>query len=188
MLSQYDGCLFMDKEFIAKAIIALTPVVLGGILFSYLSIIFYGLPNASYDVALTHYQAVVSSYAPLLPLINSSVRSLVGPGLYQSWFILMALVTCFILPYIAFYEVTRKHRYPIFFIYGTTIPIAFFITGTYPQAVVCSLSLFAFSLKEKQEHMIFFLAGLAQLFHSFGFLIVMVFFGAKLCFKHFKLG
>lgn len=131
----------MDKEFIAKSVVALAPITIGAVIFCLLNLSFYGYPIASFDVVLTHYEANPITYSPLLPAINSAARWLFGGYLYNFWWILLSIVILFVVPYILLFEITKKHRYGVVFIYGTAIPIIGLIGGALPQAIVLCLIL-----------------------------------------------
>lgn len=154
----------MDKEFIAKSVIALTPITLAAVVFCLLNLSFYGYPIASFDVVLTHYAANPMTYSPLLPTINSVARGLFGGYLYAFWWILLSIVILFVVPYILLFEITKKHRYGVVFIYGTAIPVIGLVGGALPQAIVLCLML----LLVARPKWFWPIMGLAATAHAFG--------------------
>lgn len=131
----------MDKEFIGTGLIFLMPITLCCVLFSLFSIQAYGYPMASYDVVGTHYAADIEVYAPLVPFLNTIAKTVLGASLYPYWFILFTLTVSFYIPYLLLFEITRKHRYGIFFIYATAIALINFLVGLLPQAIIVCLIL-----------------------------------------------
>lgn len=131
----------MDKSFIAQAMCFLMPVVLGCVVFSFLNLNTYGFPNYSYDAMGTHYKAQIQGYSPVLPVINTLARWGLGEALYPFWFICLNLAVFIIIPYILLFEITKKHRYGIVFLYGTAIPVLGYITCLLGQALVVDLML-----------------------------------------------
>jgi hypothetical protein len=131
----------MDKEFMATGLIFLMPITLCCVLFSLFSIQAYGYPMASYDVVGTHYAADIDGYAPLVPAINTAAEIVLGASLYPYWFILFTLTVSFYIPYLLLFEITRKHRYGIYYIYATAIALINFLVGLLPQAVIVCLIL-----------------------------------------------
>ena len=126
----------MNKEFIGKSLVALTPITIGAVIFCLLNLSYWGYPIASFDVVLTHYQANIDSYSPLFPAINAAARAVVGTYLYNFWWILLVITILFVIPYILLFEITKKHRYGVVYLYGTAIPIVGLVTGTIPQYIV----------------------------------------------------
>jgi len=131
----------VDKSFIAQAMCFLMPVVLGCVVFSFLNLNTYGFPNYSYDAMGTHYKAQIQGYSPVLPVINTLARWGLGEALYPFWFICLNLAVFIIIPYILLFEITKKHRYGIVFLYGTAIPVLGYITCLLGQALVVDLML-----------------------------------------------
>lgn len=160
----------MDKEFLAKSVVALAPITLGAVVFCLLSMATYGFPNASYDVMLTHYYPSLDDYSPLLPATNIFFRWFFGEWAYPYYFIMLEITVCFIIPYILLYEITKQHRYGLFFIYGSTIPVANFITGTLPQAIIINLIL----LLVARRGWFWLIAAVALLTHTFGIVFIAI--------------
>jgi len=153
----------VDTEFIATGLIFLMPITLCCVLFSLFSLQAYGYPIASYDVVGTHWNADPGTYAPLVPLINSTARSIIGTTLYPFWFILFTLTVSFYIPYLLLFEITRKHRYGIYYIYATAIALINFLVGLLPQAVIVCLILLLIARPK------WFLAILTVSFFAHGF-------------------
>lgn len=154
----------MDKEFVAKGVVALAPITLGAVVFCLLSLTFYGYPINSFDVVLTHYKANLTAYSPALPLINLTAHALLGDYLYAFWWVLMPIAVCFVLPYILLFEITKKHRWGVVYLYGSAIPVIGFIGGLIPQAaIVCLILLFI-----ARPKWFWYITLLAGVFHSFG--------------------
>lgn len=146
------------------------PITLCCVLFSLYCIQAYGYPIVSYDVIGTHWNADPSVYAPLVPLINSTARNILGTALYPFWFILFTLTVSFYIPYLLLFEITRKHRYGIFYIYATAIALINFLVGLLPQAIIVCLIL----LLVARPKWIWGILGVSLLAHGFGPIFILL--------------
>lgn len=160
----------MDFEFIGTALIFLTPITLASIVFGLASLSSYGYPMASFDVVLVHYHANIETYAPLVPTFNTIAKTIFGNELYPYWFLIFVMIVSFYIPYILLFEITKQHRYPIFFIYGTAIPTINLLVGLIPTSIITCLIL----LMIARPKLFIPILITSALTHSFGVIFILL--------------
>jgi hypothetical protein len=128
-----------ERQFFFTILLFL-PIILLSVYYINISYEKLGIPFASFDVALTHFKLVNSDYPPALQTLNQFFNQF-GRGIYDTYFISLMFLMCFVIPFFLIFQITNKLEYAVFFLYGTAIGTNHFVVGLLPQAILINMVL-----------------------------------------------